>query len=188
MTIYVLNKFENNPYPKAHEVDTTSNSGVWSGLSPFILDASKYLARRFENLWQFSKVYFDQVDPNGNPSKQWYEWRSRGFANDRAIRYPKGKGTIPLYSYWNEKKLGYIEARKTIYVPIYAELVQNTPSFQRLKWWYEQGFDLVLRDYDGYDYLKLGLTLSDVINNPKRKAGHAFVLAGLLENKLDEMI
>jgi len=185
--VRALFKFAPNPYG-GKEVDTTSNSGAWSGLSPFILGAEKYGARRFENLWQFSKVYPDQVSSNGEPTQDWYIWRYKGFTDTRAHRYPKGKGAIPLYSYWNGNKLRYIEARKTIYIPIYAELVQTTPSFSRLKWLHEQGFDLVLRDYDAYDHTLLGMTLRDVANNPNKKCGHAFVLCMILTGQLEECL
>ncbi len=37
---------------------------------------------------------------------------------------------------------------------------------------------------DGYDYHKLGMSLEDVLNNPKRKMGHAFVIAMILANDL----
>jgi len=39
----------------------------------------------------------------------------------------------------------------------------------------------LLWDFDGYDYRHT--TLYEVLNNPKKKMGHAFVLAALLKNK-----
>ena len=41
--------------------------------------------------------------------------------------------------------------------------------------------DLYLWDFDGYNHKELGLTYDEVINNPDRKMGHAFVLGMLLE-------
>ncbi|GAH62352.1 unnamed protein product [marine sediment metagenome] len=163
-------------------VDTTSNSGQWSGLSPFILSAPP--AIRFENLWQFSKVYHPYMDKNGDPTPTWFEWQLNGFNSDRAHRYPMGKGAIPEYSYWNGQKLGYIEARKQIYIPEYAKNVVLTDSYKRLEQLYRQydgeGKDLILLDYDAYDHNALGLNLEQVLNNPRRKMGHAFVLIMLL--------
>ena len=37
-----------------------------------------------------------------------------------------------------------------------------------------------LWDFDGYDYVAKRMSLNDVINEPKKKMGHAFVLAMLL--------
>lgn len=43
------------------------------------------------------------------------------------------------------------------------------------------GEPLVLWDFDGYDHQALGISLAEVIEDPRRKMGHAFVLAMLLE-------
>ena len=186
-TIHVLFKFAINPY-KGIEIDTTSSSGKYSDLSPFKLNATKYGAKNFENLWQFSKVYAQHVLYDGTISKDWYKWRDNGFNNQQAIRYPIGKGAKPYFSYWNGEQLTYIEARKKIYVPIYAELVKETNSFKLLKELYEKNNILVLRDYDAYDHIKFRITLKEVINNPDKKCGHAFILAMILQNELEECI
>lgn len=187
-----LFKFDRNIPKDAIVIDTTSGSGRYVSLSPFVLDARKYMARRFENLWQFSKVYPDQIDADGEPSTSWFEWRHRGFTSDHAVRYPKGKGAIPLYSFWNGSRLGYIDARKQIYAPVYAELVQSTLGFSQLKeqleWATAYNRELILLDYDAYDHTKLGMSLVDVINNPDRKMGHAFVLLMILTGVLDECL
>lgn len=184
--IHALFKFADNPYGGV-DIDTTSNSGQCRDLSPFILSAPP--AKRFENLWQFSKVYKSQVLAiDEYPDAAWYKWRDGGYALDRAVRYPMGKGAIPLYSLWDDEKLGYIEARKKIYIPEYAKNVVSTDSFAILRELYADGETLVLRDYDAYDHNKLGMSLIDVVNNPKRKMGHAFVLIMMLTNKLEECL
>ena len=181
--LHVLFKFARNPYGGV-EIDTTSGTGNCAGLSPFVLGPcvadDGMVAGCFENLWQYSKVYTGQVDAFGWPSEAWYDWRERGFTSLRAQRYPMGKGAVPLYSWWGEEKLGYIEARKRIYAPVYAELVEKTASYRLLLQKYQDGDVLVLRDYDAYDHLALGMTLTQVLNNPAKKCGHAFVLAMML--------
>jgi len=186
--VHVLFKFAPNPYGGV-EIDTTANSGRWSQLSPFLLSALEYGSRNFENLWQYSKVYEEHVSlDDGEPTLEWVAWRYAGLANPIAVRYPMGKGVKPEYSYWNGEKLGYIEARKKIYAPIYAELVAKTVSYGLLCSLHEAGEVLVLRDYDAYDRIKLGVTLVDVINNPDKKMGHAFVLAMMLTGVLDKCL
>jgi hypothetical protein len=91
-----------------------------------------------------------------------------------------GKGAVPLYSFWNGEHLGYIGARKRIYVPLYASAVVHTRAFASLVKRYDAGEPIVLWDYDGYDFVKLGRTLDEVLNDSQRKMGHAFVLAMLL--------
>jgi len=134
-----------------------------------------------ENAWQFSKVYKDQVDEDDNPTDAYIEWRDDGYKDSWAHRYPKGKGNIPLYSWWDENKLGYIEARKKIYIPLYGNAVKPTETFQRLVDEYQKYGELVLQDFDAYDHRKLGMGWKAVVNNPDRKMGHAFVLALMLE-------
>jgi len=188
--IYVMPHFKTCPY-SGITISTTSNDGEWRWLSPFILPAPP--AKNLENLWQFSKVYRKHIMLiDGYPDASWYKWRDAGYANPRAVRYPMGKGTIPEYSLWNGEKLDYIEARKRIYAPEYAKAVLPTKSYKRLtELWNdlsEQGSNLILLDYDAYDHRKLGMTLKDVINEPRRKMGHAFVLAMMLEGVLEDCL
>lgn len=185
--IRVLNKFEPNPYGGV-EVDTTSRGG-FKDLSPFYLGPYIWLdmkANIMENLWQYSKVYPEHVGNDGNPTSDWYEWQMTGFNSDRANRYPMGKGKKPLYSFWMGEKLAYIPARKKIYIPAYMELVLRTKSYALLYQWVMEGRDIILRDFDGYDHVKLGRTLADVTNN-KKTMGHAFIIAGLLTGQIDQM-
>jgi len=39
---------------------------------------------------------------------------------------------------------------------------------------------LILRDFDAYDHVMIRWSLTEVLNNPDRKMGHAFVLAMML--------
>ncbi len=190
--IYVINKFQGNPYPNAIEVDTTSG-GPFKDLSPFYLGPivdphTGENCLNFENYWQYSKVYLDQWDFD-KPTPGYWEWRKQGFNNNRAIRYPKGKGAKPFGSLFGNEILDYITARKRIYAPFYAGLVACTYSYTLLyKWLIIDNRDVVLRDYDGYDYTSLNMSLIEVINNPKRKMGHAFILAGMLTGMFEGMI
>jgi len=189
-TVYVLPKWGPDPYDGI-EVDTTSNSGRYRDLSPFVLGPIQsycrgVYARNFENLWQFSKVYPEHVADDGSIKAEWYAWRRSGWEDSRAHRYPMGKGRKPLFSFWAGERLGYIEARKRIYARIYAKYVVKTGSYKLLEEVYDGGQNLILRDYDGYDYIAMGRTLEDVINDPEKKMGHAFVLAMLLTGVLEE--
>ena len=189
MTIYVLNKFQPNPYPGAIEIDTTSHGQFKEDLSPFYLGPYEWehpqfghmRCEKFENLWQYSKVYPAHAEPfTNNPTAKFYEWQKAGFAKYRADRYPMGKGVKPLYSLWNGQRYTYVEARRVIYIPIYASLVSKTNTYKELKKLVSLGGDVVLRDFDGYDYIGMGRTLDEVIDDPKKKMGHGFVLALLL--------
>jgi hypothetical protein len=171
-------------------INTTSRSENWSrGLSPFFAGPvdlyDGYKSVNVENAWQYSKVYYNHVDANDIPTKEYFEWANKGWNSIKAHRYPMGKGAIPLFSYWDGQKLSYTEARHKIYIPLYAQAVQKTFAFQKLKKMYAENKDLYLWDFDGYNHKTLGLTYEQVINDPNRKMGHAFVIAMLLEGYLN---
>lgn len=170
-------------------VNTTSRATGWQrGLSPFFLGpvplyegAGVAEARNVENAWQFSKVYEEHVGPEGTPTPAYFTWAREGWLHRRAIRYPRGKGAVPSFSWWDGVRLDYVAARKRIYVPCYTRAVLASPSFHQLLALYREQGEVTLWDFDGYDHHKLGMSLKDVLNDPDRKMGHAFVLAMLLE-------
>jgi len=100
-----------------------------------------------------------------------------------------GKGAIPLYSYWGGAKLGYIEARKQIYAPIYEAAVRDSGYFEAFTEFCRDCLDygptkLYLFDFDGYDNTLLKWSFDQVLNCEGRKMGHAFVLARMLQEEL----
>lgn len=185
-------------------VDTTSGGGRFRGLSPFVLGPCKtytgIYARNFENLWQYSKVYgwqTIQYESGGNtnipisllhPSNEWYKWRKQGWDNPKAVRYPMGKGVKALFSHWQSTNMDYVTARKRIYAVEYCGNVVKTDSFRLLRSMFKNGTNLILLDYDAYDHRQLGIDLKDVINNPDKKCGHAFILAMILTGVLPDCI
>jgi len=167
-------------------INTTTTSSTWGrNLSPMLVGPVPLYngtsAQNVENAWQYAKVYPSHADSKGNPTPDYFKWAEKGWAKQWADRYPSGKNAIPLYSYWDEQKLGYIEARKKIYIPLYAEAVVKTEAFKTLKDFYSKHKNIALFDIDGYDYESLGMSFNDVIHNEERRMGHAFILAMLLE-------
>ena len=191
-------------------VDCTSGNPdpvMKEGLSPFFLgpvetyDGLK--AERFERAWQCSKVFAGFAGADGDPLPEWFAWRDRMWADasngdHMAIRFPAGKGNAnakkTLYSYWKVggefKRLGYIDARKHIYLPVYAKAVVKTEAYRRLCRMRDEGKNLLLVDFDGYNHRlpRYDFTYNDVLHCPVLKMGHGFVLAMLLEGlvKVDE--
>lgn len=169
-------------------INTTSRSNTWSrGLSPFFLGPVPLydgtFALNMENAWQYAKVYPHQVDEEGNPTADYFTWARSGWEKNYADRYPMGRGAKPLYSWWDGKKLSYVDARKAIYAPLYAQAVEKTTAYNTLVQWYEQQGEIWLWDFDAYDHHKLNMSYKDVLLNEKKKMGHAFVLAMMLDNQ-----
>lgn len=173
-------------------IDCTSkgiDSMMAHGLSPFYLGPINcydgLTASCVENAWQYAKVYDGMIDSNGNPTNLYFDWRDNGFQKEKASRYPMGKGIAPLYSYWKignyYYKLDYIQSRKLIYIPIYAKAVVKTDAFARLKDLVNQGYNLALSDFDGYNNDAFNLNMKQVVNNTKKIMGHTFVLKMLLD-------
>ena len=167
-------------------VDCTSRSKeAWSRkFSPFFLGPidvtpfeETFQAKTMENAWQYTKVY-----PNYEDKEKYLEWAKKGFNAAKAERYPMGRGKKPLYAVWKGEKLGYVEARKKIYAPIYSECVERyaSDSLDKLRELFNEGKTIALLDFDGYAKYT---DLKTVLNDPKKKMGHAFVLAMMILNK-----
>lgn len=192
--ILVLNNSESAPIG-ALDINVTSRSTTWSrGLSPFIIKGGNTwtddFAENVENLWQFTKVYECHVDSNNEPNEDFFIWMKRGWKSKVGIRYPMGKGAIPLYSYWNGKKYGYLDAKEKLYVKMYYRSVKTTDAYKHLEELYKECLKtktiLVLRDFDAYNHINLKLTPYEVMRHPTKKFGHGFVLMFMLMGLLDE--
>jgi hypothetical protein len=187
-TIRIVNMREKNL--KGEVVNTTSKAkGKWqTDLSPFELgpcdlyshNGKMITARNMENAWQYAKVYKSFTNSSGDPDAAYWGWAMAGWADPKPRRYPIKRGARPEYSWWEGERLGYIDARKRIYAPLFAEAVQKTAGWKHLETLYKTKSLITLRDYDGYDYTAMGRTLTQVLNDPRKIMGHAFVLAMLL--------
>ncbi len=184
-----IEKFEKNGF---RIIDCTSKNPdpiFASGLSPFYLGPincyDNLTSKKMENAWQFSKVYPQYADKNGEPLSSYFTWRDSGWNDNFVHRHPMPRGTKPLYSLWKTngeyQKLDYIEARKQIYAPLYVEAVIKTEAFAKLKELYDNNTDIALSDFDGYDHIALNMSYKDVINCPNKIMGHAFIIGMLLE-------
>lgn len=180
--------FEKQTDPDGVYINTTSRSTEkWTTeLSPFYLGPCDlyegFVSKNMENAWQYCKVYDGHIGEDGDPTFEYFEWATKGWKNNYAQRYPMGKGAIPRYSFWNNHKFDYVTARKRIYAPLYAKSVVETDAYAKLQDIVESGKNLYLLDFDAYKHRDENMTLTDVLNNPKKKMGHAFVLMMLLTN------
>lgn len=155
-------------------------------LSPFVLGPVKLprpikgAANTFtclENAWQYAKAYrsLGHVDDGFNLTPAFYNWWEVGCNSRKPERYPAGKGACPAFSVFGRLRLSYVAARKAIYAPIYASLVEETKLFRELQREYRKGARILLLDYDA-SYEQSELQFTTIINMRERKMGHAYVL------------
>ena len=187
------------------QIDCTSRNAdkvMREGLSPFYIGPVECYdglqSQTFELAWQCAKVYPSRADEAKEPTERYFQWRDmnwgkvypRDFPNDAAIRHPErpdDKSRDCLYARWKIggefQRLGYIAARKAIYMPLYAKTVVKTEAYRRLVELRDSGKNLMLIDFDGYNihHPKYNFTYRDAIHCPLLKMGHGFVLAMLLE-------
>lgn len=165
-------------------LNVTSRSKDWGkNLSPFFLGpVINHMgeAQNVENAWQFTKVYKDQTRKSAMgkvyPNADWFEWLDRGYADTYAHRYPKGKGNIPEFSYYYGKKLGYVEARKTIYIPMYLQGLRQSDWYIKFIELVSSDRNIAFIDFDVFNHYAAGLTLEGIKNDSTKKYGHGFVL------------
>ena len=188
--IYVIGYRDKTP-PNGIVINTTSRSTDWSqGLSPFYLNAGHlygdYYANIVENAWQYSKVYEEHLDGYDITDKYW-KWATNGWSKNYGERYPMGKGAKSLFSLWDGKRLGKVEARKEIYIPIYTRALEQSEAFKGLLEVCEvansTNTDIYLLDFDGFNHIKANISIEKIIDNPDKSLGHSFVIWNVLKTK-----
>jgi len=169
--------------------------GVWRQLSPMLLGPVRFeehfpdghteirTARCFENAWQSAKVHPGEEGPDGFPTPEWYARRARICADTRGHRYVK-RGVKPLYAFWRGRKLSYDDARRHVYIPLYARLVRATEAWKRLRAIVcEDGYNVTLVGFDGRAFARL----SDELEDLSRPFGHELVLCAMLRGELTDV-
>lgn len=138
------------------------------------------------NIWKFSKVHhyvprIKLIAPSGkliidawnHPSefhvidgtitKEFWEWRRKGFDLKYSISSPVGSlskenyiGFVPVHCHLtgnvpveNVEILDLIKARKSIYYELYSRQIKKESQFNELKGWLKNGQNLFIIDPDG---------------------------------------
>jgi hypothetical protein len=143
-------------------------------LGPCLIYGGK-VAKNVESAWESTKVY-EEFTHEGQPKEDYFKWAAEQLNNDEV---KKNKSPI-LYHMWNNRKLGIIEARKSIYAPLYIKAVTMTDSWAKLKELYRGPKPIVIRDPSSYDLKDRSLT--EVLYDHKKPFGFSFLLMMLLTN------
>ena len=149
---------------------------------------------------------FITKDEKGNPkpSKRWFRWRDAAYNNPRfapdapelelnkervRCAYSKsstaGRSEVAFWYWDGEVIFNPAEARKRIYSKLYVEFVRKTKAFHKLREIFdgtadEPGRDVLLYDYDGYDWQGLRKSPEDCLHDTGHSFGHGVVISFLL--------
>ncbi|RUP51332.1 hypothetical protein BC936DRAFT_148723 [Jimgerdemannia flammicorona] len=178
----------------------SSGAGFWKELSPMLLgpialcewgidpktDLGKVRrgvevpgqCKRMENLWQFSKVFEEEVGEDLWPSVEFFRRRATAWKDPKGHRHSV-KGARVKYFLWGQEKLTFLEARKRIYCSVYASIVKKTKAYRELERLLNEGQNVQILGYDGYD--RGNKTWEECLNDLSRPFGHEMVLAALLD-------
>ena len=142
-----------------------------------------------ENAWQFLKIWPDE--------DAWdCDTAMAAFQSTCAIRYPRGRTTKAIGAYWGGygakvgMHIGYVEARKRIYVPLYRELLDKPDRAPLIDLLREVASKqtLWIWDFDSYDINRCGMSdLIEAIDYEPRPFAHAFLVALAIQNRLGEL-
>lgn len=208
-TVYVARKQRGHKHPTRPgciTIDVTTASRKKLGNDVFARDVSPLFlgpvtdpsdgmqACRFENLWQYNKVYpqLGHLDSHGQLTEKWQAWRAAGFQltrNGKGIRTPPQVQALkrrcqqwaPAFAQWRGQALGYIDSRKQVYVPVYYDLIKDSAVVHHLQALVAEGQDIIILDYDGPrlpDSLEVSVdSLRQYLNDPAAPFGHGYVVA-----------
>ena len=175
------------PAPRgAKAFNVTSTSKVWTkNFSPMVreplpIQLYGHESWTVENLWQYSKKYAGQDNPQA-----WNEWRLAGYAKERGVRYPMGRGSAPEFSFITKSlgKMGLVQARKQIYIPAYIQKLQRF-CWKEVEMLVSEilAGDIWIWDFDVTS--QHAGSWEDIVNDEARPMGHGFVLIHWIEQLL----
>lgn len=206
-----------------------SKSSTYGSISPFCL--TDKAGQILENVWQFGKVYsripaqkipkthFDpQIvwdwpaqthwdDKAKQPTPEYWQWRNAGMACPHPIRYPVGRRVrtqcLGYLTAPDAPLLGYIDARKQVYLPLMLDALRGSETFLKLQARLANGENLLIVEVDGPHYESLGYykqkygvgddfispqntmaatmsNLAIMLDDPKHPFGHGYCVAAAL--------
>jgi len=147
-------------------------------------------ALNLENFHQFAKVWPFEIDEYGKQKPEYIEARIKAYKDPIPHRHKYDRKTLkeygpnlnkPSFSLFyrtdgTEVHYSYIECRY-FYCKKYEELAEKTEEFNCLKQWLNEGINLQIVGYDGYDITK---SVFDHYCDTSRPFGHELVLYTML--------
>ena len=172
----VLSPFLLGPI-RVNRTDTLSDNYYWTNYKYKKLHNCKI----FENYWQGSKIYDIDFNVDGEILPNFFDRREKLFMSDKPKRraVPKSNGFV-VTAFYDGQIMDYIESRKKIYCPMYADLIRHTIAFKKLQKMLESGQNLLILGPDGRDIPITRKSLVRAVNDPNYIFGHELVICCLL--------
>ncbi len=153
----------------------------------FSKNTPRVVAQNMEVMWKFSRVFKKDIDSKGQPTKEWYKWRNKGWSDpeghhwvDKDLKGRKSDEQPVYFILGQSRKLGFVTARTRIFCRTYAKLVIRTPGYKKLLDLIDKGINIHIMGPQGYDYAEKNGSLDDCLFDGNRPFGHELILAGLL--------
>lgn len=191
----------------SRSIDVTSGSGVILStpadriavktispkvVGPVLDKQSGLWAETMEDAWQGGKLWKSagHIGADGQPTPEWFAFRAKVYASGKGKRRPLSKKRygLPSSSFYEGRLMGYVESRKRIYVPKYAECIENMSAMHALRAELAQGVNLLILDNDAppKDKWPQGREMTqemwnEMIEDASVPFGHGYVVAALLQ-------
>lgn len=226
--------FNDPEYANFEPIMCLTKSTQYGSLGPYVLKTKDDCI--MENAYQFSRLYqkvpevklkysryskkitWDRPEEvhveNKKITDAYWKWRNDGMHNADFIRYPvgfnnKSDGLCALVKNGNSfTPLGYVEARKQIYLPLYSSAVKQQSQFEDLLSLLDMKRNILIIEVDGphgedLQYYKDKYDVDDtfienntmlvnkknieiMLNDTKHPFGHCYCLAmNLLGHEID---
>ena len=137
--------------------------------------------------------YVTQKGGKDYPAAEWFKWRDAAYRNwafdpsnpdmDKdGVRRGFPKGSTVAFWYWAGEVIhDRAEARKRIYATLYQKHLLKTPAYHKLREIFNGSADapsrdLMIFDYDGYDWLGLEMTPEECLLDD-HSFGHGLVIS-----------
>ncbi len=204
---HIINQYVSNHYkdPRIEGYLTVRLIGEgkndWKALSPDVLgpvyfdmigitgNVDKEYSYTLTNLFYAISLYEDQVDKDGNITPDFYARQIEIAHTMKTMRrHPLSPqsghlGKDPDFTVWGRNVLSFHDAKVFLFSHFYECFVLRTPQYQKLVDLKNAGQNLLIADYEGYDFKEHGMTYENYMHDPNASWGAAHVLYGMLINE-----
>lgn len=163
-------------------IETPSRDEVDHGFEAAPRGTQRKEVQLFENWWQYSKVYEEDLNEEGVVQEDFYLRRSLGLEDQKPYRRGvSGIESKVVSALHDGQFIEYLPSRY-YYCTVYASLVDDSEAYLQLKKRCRKEEQLQLLGYDGVDTDVTAEKMLELYQDPKQPFGHELVLCCMLSN------